>query len=119
LGTPPFVTSSKPAIPVRAFSSRFLFAEALPFRFLRIINTKRLTLARPVILQYGWCVASGDPDAAILSKCLLLDNAALPKNRIFFGYFSILLQQTLYGRTFRHVPLQLSLCTRPQIFVFS
>src|SRR6266849_8570591 len=41
-GTPPFVTSSQPTISVRAFSARFTFAEALPFRFLRIINTKRL-----------------------------------------------------------------------------
>ena len=64
-------------------------------------------------------VATGDPDAAILSTRRLLDNAALRKNRVFFGDFTFFLQQTLYRRTFRHVPLQLSLCTRPQIFVFS
>jgi hypothetical protein len=39
-GAPPFVTSSKPTIPLHAFSSRLAFAEALPFRFLRIFNTK-------------------------------------------------------------------------------
>jgi hypothetical protein len=43
-GTPPFVTSSKPAIPVRAFSSRVTFAAALPFRFLRIVEYFRLLL---------------------------------------------------------------------------
>jgi hypothetical protein len=68
------------------------------------------------VIVYCWFVASGD--AVILSTCIPLGNGALPKKRIFFGDFSILLQQTLYGRTFRHVPLQLSLCTRPQICFF-
>src|SRR6266404_2056291 len=38
-GTPPLVTSSKPAIPVRAFSSRSALAGAWPFRFLRIAHS--------------------------------------------------------------------------------
>jgi hypothetical protein len=71
------------------------------------------------VIVYCGRVASDDFDAAILSACLLLDNAALPEKRIFFGDFSILLQQTLYRRNFRHVPLQLWLCARPQISFFS
>jgi hypothetical protein len=37
VGTPPFVTSSNPAIPVGDFSNRVILRGALPFRLLLIV----------------------------------------------------------------------------------